>query len=344
MPISAAKLPEARDDLRRLLAGDFIGTALTGHAHKGGRTDLPAPECHKPWAQAVDGYQQRLRHMVDTAELFHVSDEMTAVAAEAGLTMPGYKLHRDDLPADSGLIVFDAPLSRATHDTMALNPQDAAELENVAWAESSGRKLPAVEVIAALWRFALRDDGRPGVLVVLLTSNYDMADSWEAEGYPDMAVGLRRIGWLGYHDETVLPFGHMYDENTIAPDDPQPIRNQTFRTLIATWLLMSQPIVTSDPEPLPRQVRRAWERANGGKPAPKVRVVKLRHVNKPRPEGADSDGITRTYHSSWVVRGHWRNQWYPSRKDHKPLYIPSHIKGPKDAPLKGTEKVYDWSR
>jgi hypothetical protein len=30
-----------------------------------------------------------------------------------------------------------------------------------------------------------------------------------------------------------------------------------------------------------------------------------------------SDG--RAYRVRWAVRGHWRNQWYPSRPEHRPV-------------------------
>jgi hypothetical protein len=40
-----------------------------------------------------------------------------------------------------------------------------------------------------------------------------------------------------------------------------------------------------------------------------------------------------------VVRGHWRNQWYPSLNARRPLWIAPYLKGPDDAPLLGGEKV-----
>lgn len=53
------------------------------------------------------------------------------------------------------------------------------------------------------------------------------------------------------------------------------------------------------------------------------------------PPGADS----REWRHRWVVRGHWRNHWYPSLKDHRPVWISPYLKGPADAPLLGGEKV-----
>ncbi|CRK54608.1 conserved protein of unknown function [Rhodococcus sp. RD6.2] len=48
---------------------------------------------------------------------------------------------------------------------------------------------------------------------------------------------------------------------------------------------------------------------------------------------------TRTYSSRWVVRGHWRKQWFPSEDRHHPIWIATYIAGPEGAPIKSSEKV-----
>lgn len=50
-------------------------------------------------------------------------------------------------------------------------------------------------------------------------------------------------------------------------------------------------------------------------------------------------GATREYRHRWIVRGHWRNQYYPSRNDHRPIWIDPHLAGPEDKPLLGGERV-----
>lgn len=46
----------------------------------------------------------------------------------------------------------------------------------------------------------------------------------------------------------------------------------------------------------------------------------------------------------WIVRGHWRNQWYPSEGRHKQRYVPPYVKGPPDKPLRVTERVVEFVR
>lgn len=354
MPIPASMVPDVRDGLKRYLAagdGDLVAGILTMHIANGGTCDLPGPERHYADPHKIfSAYQARLRSMVNTAELYHVSAEMTDVCASAGLTMPGYKLHQEDMPADCGLIVFDKPIGTATHEDIAKEPQNDADRLYLTMAEAQGRQLFTVEAIAAMWRYpVLTFDGQPGVLVTTWTSNYDMAAYYESQGGEQgraMGEMLRGLGYLTYHDEVVLPFGDQFDPELVNEEDKKkPIRNDALRTLIATWLIMGQPIVSTDPEPLPRQIRRRIMRETGKEP-PAVHVVKLREARRPRPEPeeVDADGKRRYDRYRWVVHGHWRQQWYPSRNDHRPIYIPDHIKGPEHAPFKDVQRVFDLRR
>jgi hypothetical protein len=47
----------------------------------------------------------------------------------------------------------------------------------------------------------------------------------------------------------------------------------------------------------------------------------------------------RTYSHRWVVRGHWRRQWYPSQNRHHPIWITEYIAGPDNSPVKLSDKV-----
>jgi hypothetical protein len=103
--------------------------------------------------------------------------------------------------------------------------------------------------------------------------------------------------------------------------------------LRAAWLLMRQPLAeSSDLEPS-RAVRKRLRRV-GREPA-SVRLIELR---RPKTASGQGDG-DREYHHQWIVRGHWRQQWYPARQVHRPVWIAPHVKGPEGAPLIGGEKV-----
>lgn len=335
--VSAIQMPQVRDDLVGYCSSSLVGTIIANHALAGGETDLPMPERGYPTLDAMlDAYQRRLTTLAGVAELYHVSAEMVAVADAARATMPGYRLHPEDLPAERGLLVADVPFGRFDPDG---DPEQMSRLDQhyVAQRARTGRELVQVACVGALWGPAFDRHGRPGVLVVTWSDASRLAEFREHEGAPVEEIRLlRSLGALSYHDETVLPFGEHYDPT--RPD--QPVANAMLATLMCMWLLMNQPIVATEEQPLPRQTRRRLERA--GSPVPKVRVVRLRQARRPGPEQADAG---RTYtNRRWIVRGHWRDQWFPSLERHRPIYIPAHIKGPDGAPLIITEKVHDWRR
>lgn len=336
--IAAAQLPKVRDDLVKFCSTqNYIGMILGKHVMDGGDIDLPMPEAGMAgdYKGMVRTYETRLTNLARDATLFHATAEMTEVADTARQTMPGYRLHREDLPAERGLIVFDKPIGAFNGEG---DPELMSPLDRQRVAELGQDNIPPTNCIAVLWGPAVTRDGLPGVLVVTWADNSELAAFQERQGAAPEAVAIMRsFGVLSYHDETVLPFGDMYDQAS-GPD--RPVRNEALGTLLATWLLMGQPIVSTAPEPLPRQQRRALQRA--GKPIPPVHVVRLRMPKQPARE--KEDGVGRVYTRRWVVQGHWRNQWYPSRNDHRPIYVPAHIKGPEGAQLIGTQKVYDWRR
>jgi hypothetical protein len=53
----------------------------------------------------------------------------------------------------------------------------------------------------------------------------------------------------------------------------------------------------------------------------------------------DDDAATRSYSHRWVVRGHWRRQWYPSQNRHIPIWITEYVAGPPDLPIEHRDKV-----
>jgi hypothetical protein len=99
---------------------------------------------------------------------------------------------------------------------------------------------------------------------------------------------------------------------------------------------MTQPGVAAvDELPLPRTVRRRAEREGYNPNA--VRVVRIRdRADAPNRE----QHAERSYQVRWTVRGHWRNQWYPSRGEHRPVWINPHVKGPQEAPLRTGDTVH----
>ncbi|MFF5522570.1 hypothetical protein [Streptomyces coeruleorubidus] len=103
-------------------------------------------------------------------------------------------------------------------------------------------------------------------------------------------------------------------------------------------VLMRQPLAEAEDIEPDRATRKRLRRL-GHEPA-SVRLIGLRRP-KPGPEKGDG---SREYHYRWIVRGHWRQQWYPKRQVHRPVWIAPHVKGPEGASMMGGEKVNVWQR
>lgn len=144
------------------------------------------------------------------------------------------------------------------------------------------------------------------------------------------AFPLRSTSFLPV-SEVSVPLGcHVRGGRETAP---------TFYYAMQTcWLLMQQTLAVETTVEPDRAARKRLKRA--GREPGAVRVIELR---RPQGGGGAGDG-DRDYHHRWVVRGHWRQQWFPKREVHRPVWIAPHIKGPEGAPLIGGDKVYAWKR
>ena len=58
------------------------------------------------------------------------------------------------------------------------------------------------------------------------------------------------------------------------------------------------------------------------------------------PEGRETSGETALRLTQWSVRGHWRNQWYPSEKGHHRIWIDEHVAGNTEAETVLRRKVF----
>lgn len=62
-----------------------------------------------------------------------------------------------------------------------------------------------------------------------------------------------------------------------------------------------------------------------GIPNHKINVIFLNQANIEHSNHVG--GVRKESEKTWIVRGHWRNQWYSSLDCHKPKWIDPHWKG-----------------
>lgn len=272
----------------------------------------------------VAAEEQRLK----AADLYFVSKDMTSLARVASRSLPEFTLLPDDLPSKSGLIYWDEPIAEIEYD----------EGPSYVVAASWSHWLPGGvwNRLGAVWVTWYVDRQR------LLDSPHGQAQLSGRE----RELFRSRTARLLVDNESQLPFSQ--DQAPVYHDGQEMTFSEAFAqkdtllhqcaVLKTTWTLMKQDLASVEDAVYDRPTRRRVERLE--KEVPPVRVITLRH-SKASAGNSDTD---REYHHRWIVKGHWRQQWYPSRGVHRPVWIAPHIKGPEGAPLIGGEKVYAWTR
>lgn len=134
----------------------------------------------------------------------------------------------------------------------------------------------------------------------------------------------------------------LYDAETAAQlrretgtqletDEPE---YERFSRLAATaFLFLHQRIVARERVRPLRSARRRMARANGDDLAD-LNIIVLRRVERRHVDLDSEDSEVIEWSCRWTVRGHWRQQWYPSVQLHRPKWITAHVKGPDDKPLR----------
>ncbi|MBE3206715.1 hypothetical protein IHE48_38500 [Frankia sp. CH37] len=276
-----------------------------------------------------DNEYRRLRD----ATLYYVAADMTELAVTAGESLPNFHLEPEDVPSPTGFVVFAEPIG--SYVSSDADPPERIPIVAASWGPFSAAHLPRGGVwvthyaptdFPAIERMALQRIGRP------------MREHERTR----LHAGTGPLTW---DNETVLGYGgdlqasfkpgdsHSGPGDTIAP---------WIQTLRATWLLMNQPSIL-EVDDLPQDRAAARRARRDGLAASPVRLLHLRRAT--RNQGApDGESAARAYTCRWMVRGHWRQQWYPTRGVHRPLWINPHLKGPDGKPLRTGDTVHVLDR
>jgi hypothetical protein len=326
--LTARILPEIRADLVRWLAD-------TGP--EGGQAR---------WAQGFDAQTaaQERRAAADwavalrAAELFFVAKDMTRMAVSAGLALPSYRLHPEDLPATHGLLLWE---EYAT-DAYEGSEFTCCPIIGVSWAQQGGGVQFRTWCLREDWvSFMAKGDPRAGLKDLTPTEVRALRMM-----YPQQIVCMSR-GWL--------PFGKVPGWLSAMPEDSSTMtvaevedysksagrQEQAERALVVTWLLMGQTLTRAEDTPPSKASAKHLRRIDPSL-LTNVRYVQLRHAGSlAKTERGDG---ARSYQHRWIVRGHWRNHWYPSRQANRPIWIDSHVKGPDGAPILDPDKLVNVLR
>lgn len=250
----------------------------------------------------------------------------------------------DRLAADEAQRLQDAELFFVAKPMILLANQAAATLPDFVVAPED---VPTINGFAYLDEpiadFVNEGGHRVRVVAVSWGPATTFSDSWshgavQVSWYYDTAVAHEGRDLSGVGSRLVLlsSSAFPFNESRQSQDENgDPFTAEL--ALKALWLLMMQPVVSMNDAHYDRASARRYARQR--MEPPRVRVITLRRM-----AGTGDGGSDRDYHHQWIVRGHWRQQWYPARQVHRPVWIAPHIKGPEGAPLLGGEKVYALRR
>jgi hypothetical protein len=129
------------------------------------------------------------------------------------------------------------------------------------------------------------------------------------------------------------------DEIALNMRDDSPADMAKF--MVAFWQFVRQRIFVMSTGRPPQKLMRKAKKQNKPLP-PEVNIITLRAIEREVQREIDSHDVDWSHR--WVVRGHWRKQWYASTKTHDLIWIAPYIKGPDDAPLVVKEKRFEVVR
>jgi hypothetical protein len=225
-----------------------------------------------------------------------------------------------DLITPSGFAYFSKPLF--VTDTRGLQMPFRA----IQWNPTTDRTAPGEAV-----SMAQSGQAYTGVIVTLYAHRGDGDPLDDENRYSDI-----RVGGSDLVMEYVTTMRFAQESEVYEKDDS--IRDMLAH--VKTFFRLCQQTIA-----VPRHERVArptWKRARATwRDIKEVVVFTLRRAKTPQYEGEQQEVA---WSHRWMVNGHWRNQWYPSEKVHRQIWIAPFIKGPDNKPLILKRRAFELIR
>lgn len=314
---------------------EAMGSMTFAEMRSGGASDERARE-------AVVWFGGLLKQATRLSEAYRVTPDMVDLMTYAAASLEEEDTwDRTLAPTSAGLVRFDKPVHLGT---MEGKPYSA---EWLLWGPAH--------------KFG-KDDGKPRTILYWIGDlDGPSGTTWasflsDIEAHGDYMKAARAIqgrwvlvGW------DLFVHGESLGASEVNPEDQEHLRMLKFQAVLgseslkeidgeqansarlchALWLLLNQTIVSVEEE---KPDRAAGRRAIKKGFPPRVTTISLR-----RTESRPSEGESHVeWHHRWIVRGHWRWQACgPGRSERVRIWIAPFVKGPEDAPLKQSDKLYD---
>lgn len=320
---------EAQHDLLRRFRNDqFFSSMVAGTAEMGFLAG--ESENFKEW------FKRTSANHIEAAYAYTVTPDMCALLEHAAAGLDDEDLWDPSLaPTGCGIVLFQkaVPVIDARGKTMlahwAVWGPAALEIEG-----PLGGKSHESGTLVSLWNdLGIEPDE---ISREILEKHGDLMRARAGRWMPLGASITRPGAVLG---SSRVSLGDDAAQRIESEGDTPTAFTNTDRYMHALWLMLGQTITSVREEPVIHKKARAAKFK--GLPQ-SVTVIDLRRI-----EGASREpGETAVQWSHrWVVRGHWR--WVPcgpGRSERRRVWIAPFVKGPEEAPLIVTDKIYALRR
>jgi len=245
---------------------------------------------------------------LDLSETYAVDPDVYTMLRHASVTRNIEPWEAEDLPSRGGFVWLPEPFPFLD------------------------RRGVVCDVRALQWFTGANEEWTDGPEWIFLATYSDcFTDAETRELYRDPANSSRfhRLLLLDFQG---LMLGEPWDVvgEDVGTDAMGTVESQ--RDLLKLWqsfgAFVQQRVVTTARE----SGSRPFRRRHAGR-QPDIRVVQLRRRSTGTGDGGGPGAHTVEHDHRWMVSGHWRNQWYPSRSAHRQIWVQPFVKGPEDKPL-----------
>lgn len=303
-----------------------------------------------------DMWAERHVREIQEATMFHaepiaVEPDMWTLIEAAQLSFEPEPLRADDLITPNGFILLPRPILSQDIWGRLVSYRAIGWMPSLRAPKFDIPESPALELAAGL----MADPEVYGIWLSLYT-HIDDPDYYTQEGIakygnrfregmPVLSLG-HQMPWEFGRDYRLKPpekfagmhDGSVYKEAGIDLDVAIAQQVAVLRSVQAIFRIMQQTIAVHAQHHPDRATRRRSQRAEY--PEKDVTVIYLRRPRRDDYQERNGDGEHKEieWKSRWLVAGHWRNQWFPSKNEHRQIWINPYIKGPEDKPLQVREK------
>lgn len=265
------------------------------------------------------------RRILERAEPVYVATQIIDTINEALPSFEPEPLLPTDMFTAEGFAYFPKPVF-----VRDVNEQELP-VRAMGWTPIRGQVSDGMEK-GGVWLvfFSHRDDDQPGLF------NMDDSVAARLKAIPHASLTPSHSFWMPYDDLTFATGENIGDERYRVAAARQ------WTAVQVLWRLAGQVVKTVTQAP--RAARRDAKRH--GVDHDHVVVVTLRKVKSITSGGevVEDEATGDHYSVQFPVRGHWRNQWYSSVSQHRQIWIDTHWKGPEDAPVQNSRRVFEVTR